>query len=173
MLRFRKAARRAALMLPALLSLGAVEAAGLDGYEMNIYLGGAGSDDLLAGRYEEAVEKAASVRAEDRYDGLAAVTNLCVAYTVTRRFDDAEQACRAAVREARTLEIVPGSRFPRRDDTAKALSNLGVLTAVRGDVTEATARFQQAARIDAWEGALRNLAYIESGTIERIARRVD
>lgn len=56
-----------------------------------------GGDEVVAGRYDAALEKLASA---GQLDGAAMDTNRCVAYSMTLRWQEARAACDAAVRTA-------------------------------------------------------------------------
>lgn len=168
----RSRIRRAALALPAVLSFGAAHAADVEAFEMNAYVDGAGGRAVLAGRLDDAIAEAESARRGTRADALVRATNLCVAYTLERAFDAAEPACKEALEAAKAFDADRGSLVRGRPATAKALSNLGVLQALKGETAEAGARFHEAARFDAWEGAERNLAYLEARHAnQRVASR--
>jgi hypothetical protein len=130
-------------------------------YEMVAYTDGVGSDKLFARRYEDAIATVSTYRGETLEDRLIASTNLCVAYTSVRDFAAADDACSSALKIARRVDVVPGSRLRHNTETAKALSNLGVLKALQGDIGGAASDFRKAARMTRWDGPQRNLAYLE------------
>lgn len=144
-------------------------------YEMTSYTHGAGSEELLAGQYEAAIEAASGRSARSSDDRLIASTNLCVAHTMQGDFDAAREACALALKLARAADVV-GGRLPRPSTaTAKALSNLGVLNAISGNADAAERNFRTAARIGAWDGASRNLARFAAAgpALPRVARSED
>lgn len=130
-------------------------------YEMMAYTDGVGSDKLFAGRYEDAIATVSTSRSVTLEHRLIASTNLCVAYTSVRDFSAAYDACSSALRIARRVDVVPGSRLRHNTETAKALSNLGVLKALKGEIGGAARDFRKAARMTGWDGPQRNLAYLE------------
>ncbi len=131
-------------------------------YEMVAYTDGVGSDTLFAGRYEDAIATVSASRSETLEDRLIAHTNLCVAYTLSRDFSAADDACSNALKVARRADVVVGSRLRRHTQTSKALSNLGVLKALQGDIAGAASDFRESSRMNEWDGAKRNLAFLES-----------
>ncbi len=147
-------------------------------FEMKAYVDYPGGRDLIAGNYAKAMQ--AAKRDTDRTGdaGMIANTNLCVAFTKSRRFAEAEAACNRAV----TLAERSGVSAPRlqygnvnRRYVAIALSNRGVFRAVSGDPRAATQDFREAASI-ARAGAdlpRRNLAYLQGTTAERVAMNKD
>lgn len=140
-------------------------------YEMRAYLGWPGSGrELVAGRYSDAINAARKHRRKNGEIGLLANTNLCVAYTVTHRFEEADKACSKALTLAHSDNA--GHRFRGLESaTAEsvALSNRGVLHAVRGNELQATTDFRRAARMNrSWNGPAQNLAYLGQGKVARI-----
>jgi len=91
---------------------------------------------IMAGNYAQAIEKIN--QKAGRYDAFSKGTNLCVAYTKSGELDLAEAACEAAV-------IAAGSQDR---NLAIALSNRGVLHAVKGQSEQAREDFDAALALD-------------------------
>ena len=87
---------------------------------------------VLAGRYGEAISDLGD-RSGRRFE---ARTNLCVAYTMTGELDKADAQCNAALALSRKDDV--------HRDIAVALSNRGVLKAIRGDLSGARDDFRRA-----------------------------
>ncbi len=89
---------------------------------------------VVHGRYDQAIRRLESARPRYFRD-YAATINLCVAYTMTARFEAASGACDSAIaighRGAESRSSF--SRDAAARDLALALSNRGVLRAVSGD----------------------------------------
>lgn len=131
-------------------------------YEMTSYVDRPGGPELLDGHYQAAIAAASRRRAGEVHDALVAVTNLCVAYTVTQKFSLAEAACDDALTFAKRVDSRRYSGARKAAETAKALSNRGVLRAVSGAETEAARDFRQAADMNrAWNIPTRNLLRLE------------
>lgn len=105
-------------------------------YKMAAVIDRARGNVVLAGNYEKAIEVLDS-KSGKRF---ASSTNLCVAYTMTGDLEKADIECDAA------LTLSEGSAVRR--DIAVALSNHGVVKAVRGDVKGAEQDFTRALEID-------------------------
>lgn len=101
-------------------------------YQMAAVVDRARGTTVLAGNYERAIE-VLSGKSAKRF---ASSTNLCVAYTMTGELQKADIECGAA------LELSQGKAAER--DMAIALSNLGVLKAVSGDLSGAQEDFTRA-----------------------------
>ncbi len=104
----------------------------VSGYQMTAVIDRARGETVLAGDYASAIERLAGQRRK-RFE---ASTNLCVAYTVTGDYNSADLAC------ADALKLAKASRVRR--DKAVALSNIGVLKAVGGDLSGARSDFLEA-----------------------------
>lgn len=122
---------------------------------------------ITAGRYAEAIDR---ITAEgDVADAsFEAKTNLCVAYTKSGDLENAATACEAAVasirkRSARAQRFAPAYEAGAyRAYEALALSNRGVLHAVRGKAADARKDFLEASRLRARiEATKANLARLE------------
>lgn len=107
-----------------------------------------------------------------------ALNNLCVAYTMTQAFDEAEAACNAAVAVDKAPEagvsasaFAPGGHSRKtlaRDREAVALSNRGVLRAVTGDLVGARGDFERASAVtDRVEAAEINLTRLTDVAVHR------
>lgn len=138
-------------------------------YEMEAYTNWPGGKEIVAGDYGAAIDKAASSAHASSWVGLVATTNLCVAHTVRRELTAASAACERAVELAKREDAAVGSRFARTSATAKALTNRGVLRAVRGDADGAAGDFRKAVALRGTEAPARNLAYLESLPPSRLA----
>jgi hypothetical protein len=79
---------------------GAALADGAHRFVFTAYSDAAGGADVVAGRYQAALEKLASHRDIMDLDPSAANTNRCVAYSMTLRWREARAACDAAVQAA-------------------------------------------------------------------------
>jgi hypothetical protein len=71
---------------------------------MSVYLDAVGGESLLAGNYAGALEEIAHRGPFDNLSSLAVATNLCVAYTMTRQWDEAKSRCDAAIAGARVRD---------------------------------------------------------------------
>jgi Flp pilus assembly protein TadD len=107
------------------------------GYQMAAVIDRARGNVVLAGDYGKAIEDLGGESGK-RFE---ASTNLCVAYTMTGNLEKADSECAAA------LELSEKSAVRR--DIAVALSNLGVVKAVRGDLGGARKDFNRALEINA------------------------
>ncbi len=107
------------------------------GYKMSAVIDRSGGNVVLAGDYGKAIEKLGS-KSTQRFE---ASTNLCVAYTMTGDLDKGDQAC------AKALEL--SEKSDERHDIAVALSNLGVVKAVSGDLSGAQLDFSRALELNA------------------------
>lgn len=141
-------------------------------YQMSAYWDRPGGPEVLAGDYAAAIA-AASARAAstDSIANLVAATNLCVAYTMKASLDAASTACDRAVQLATAVDTV-GIRGVRvMAATSRALSNRGVLRALKGDWTGAVQDFRRAADLSGhWSAPGRNLARLETTPAYRLAR---
>lgn len=118
-------------------------------YEMAFFSDSAHGSKIQSGKYDQAVEK---ITAKVHGSGsLQVKTNLCVAYTKAGDIAAAESACDAAVAAAKTFRKIRRSSFAvetaaqtRARYVAIALSNRGVLNAVKGKFEAARADFDAA-----------------------------
>lgn len=94
---------------------------------------------VTAGDYETAIQRI-SAPTFNRQASFESKTNLCVAYTKSARIEEATAVCEAAVSRLRRMSSVEMSRT----DLAIALSNRGVLRAVKGETDLARKDFQEA-----------------------------
>jgi tetratricopeptide (TPR) repeat protein len=108
---------------------------------------------VATGRYEQAIEKIAAVEevAGDNADSFFNQTNLCVAFTKLGNIEAALAACDAAVEKAESVRFARVSQLSpfsqerkRREYLAMALSNRGVMRAVKGDLELARQDFVDA-----------------------------
>ena len=125
-------------------------------------------EKVVAGEYDAVIARLASpagrsVEAYSRY------TNLCVAYTKSGELDAAEESCEKAVTIAgRRHSLIPTYSFRSgRRDKAVALSNRGVLRAVKGNVLGAERDFHEATNLTAALEAPRvNLDHLRNGVAQ-------
>lgn len=122
---------------------------GKPNYEMAFFTDSAQGSTILRGRYDQAIEKI-NTKVDAGRD-LHVKTNLCVAYTKSGNIGAAEVACEEAVVAAKTFRKVRRSELSyetpaqaRARYMAIALSNRGVLNAVKGDLKAARADFDAA-----------------------------
>lgn len=142
-------------------------------YEMLSYIDSPSGRRLATGDYERAIEVAVK-RAHTGVGEKRLVenTNLCVAYTLTGNYAKARESCEAAVEIAK---LVDDSRFPRGAprlayETAKAMTNRGVLKALTGDMGGAATDFREATAMSGAPTApARNLAHLEGSIANRLA----
>ncbi|HEY8520501.1 MAG TPA: hypothetical protein VIN61_10495 [Gammaproteobacteria bacterium] len=142
------------------------------GYEMISYLDVPGGAALAAGDYPRAIEVSSRIARTGHIERrLAATTNLCVAYTVTRHLEEAAAACERAVTLAKHVDRRFSSGAARSDfETAKAMTNRGVLKVVSGDAAGAAKDLRAAAAMRHRSGAaVRNLERFEGSASERLA----
>ncbi|MEM1188601.1 MAG: hypothetical protein AAGI72_08750 [Pseudomonadota bacterium] len=122
------------------------------GYQMTAVIDRARGKSVLAGDYESAIERLMGQRRK-RFESS---NNLCVAYAMTGDFDRADAAC------ADALKLSEESRIRR--DKAVALSNIGVLKALGGDLSGARADFSKALDLSGeLSQASDNLSLLSSG----------
>ncbi len=102
---------------------------------MSVYLDAVGGDSVLAGDYQSAIRRIESHNASGDLDSVAAATNLCVAYTMARQWDEAASRCDRAVTGARLSDVddVYDSGKGRGNRMATAYSNRAVLEWLRND----------------------------------------
>ena len=137
----------AALLLLASASLAQEETS--SAYRMAVIKDDAYGRMLLSGDYETGIAKISSYN-KKRAKTFEAKNNLCVAYTLTRQFDEAAPACDEALTISERYSrhgYSPVSSHGTRD-LALAYSNRGVLRAVTGDFVGARQDFEFAATVD-------------------------
>ena len=122
-------------------------------YTMTVIVDTAQGHKVAAGKYDRAIARLTAKKSPvNRY---SKDTNLCVAYTKTGDIDNATEACEAAVEAMRKRRVARSSFSTSEAATsnrvylALALSNLGVLEAVKGDAELARKRFEEALELDA------------------------
>ena len=96
---------------------------------LTAYTDAAEGQSVLAGRYGDVIEALGSRGLRFKQDGLAASTNLCVAYVMTHRWSEAHPACDEAIRVAK-LEMPESPGFAddaHGERVAMAYSNRAVL----------------------------------------------
>jgi hypothetical protein len=124
------------------------------------------------GDYDGAIELALKrVRTGGTERRLAERTNLCVAYTVKRSYRKARDNCEAAVATARQVDMSRSHRsMSSRHETARAITNRGVLRAMSGDMSGAASDFREATAMShAMTAPDRNLAHLEASVSNRLA----
>ena len=134
-------------------------------FEMTVIRDAAHGAKIVSGDVYEAIRKieSGSVRASDE---IFVSNNLCVAYTMTAKFDAAQAACSQAVdlmaEEAALSESTAAVRYH-----AIALINRGVLRAMSGKGELAREDFETARQLRAGLSApKRNLAYLARRTAQ-------
>jgi tetratricopeptide (TPR) repeat protein len=105
------------------------------GYQMAAVSNRARGSSVLGGDYDQAID---DLGGQSRRH-FASSTNLCVAYTMTGDLEKADVECGAALKLSEKASV--------RRDIAVALSNLGVIKAVRGDISGAQQDFNEALKI--------------------------
>lgn len=140
------------------------EQASPSAYQMAVIKDEAYGRVLLSGDYGQGIAKISSYSSK-RAKTFAVKNNLCVAYTLTRKFEHAGPACEAALaisEQYARYDYWPTSPYTSRDQ-ALAYSNRGVLRAVTGDFDGARQDFEFAARVDTNRAtAAANLAHLKS-----------
>jgi tetratricopeptide (TPR) repeat protein len=115
-------------------------------FQMAAVIDRARGDAVLAGNYGRAIE--ALERSGRKH--FASRTNLCIAYTLSGDLAKADAECGAALRlsKDKVEHASDSTRRVARRDVAVALSNLGVVKAVSGDLSGAYQDFTLAVEID-------------------------
>ncbi len=155
-----------AMLIATGLTCGAVSLAHpqLENFEMTVVSDAAFGRKVMDGKLESAIR---GIEASTTRPALEffAQNNLCVAYTKTGQFNDAEKACDAAIAKtlpARQLKASGYTQVDRRY-AAMALSNRGVLRALMGEKVRAEEDFSAAVDLKARIGApKRNLEYLQT-----------
>ena len=118
-------------------------------FTMTLFSDHAQGLSILDGDYKQAIKKI-NAKMSDR-DRFQVETNLCVAYTKSGELEAAEEACEAALAAAesqkvsRHISAFGSTRYvARKQSIAIALSNRGVLKAVKGDFDSARQDFDAA-----------------------------
>jgi hypothetical protein len=116
----------------------------------------------MAAEYEAAIAAASRNHAMAAETQLGASTNLCVAYTLTREFEQALAPCNKAVSMAGAFRHTVLLSSASREVLAKALSNRGVLRALSNDTAGASADFEKATAMQrSWAAANANLTRLK------------
>ncbi len=124
-------------------------------YSMAVVVDAAQGRAVHNGKYEKAIARLTESKRRHR-DQFARHTNLCVAYTKTGNLEKAETACQEAV------TLYEDNKIGTERNHAVALSNRGVLHAVKGDVELARADFEAATELYRFVRITRdNLARVE------------
>ena len=155
-------------------SLGlATSAAAADtGYEMISYAESFSGRRIAAGDYAGAIDFATKRLHNGTTERrLMEHTNLCVAYTLTSSYQQAHASCEAALKMAREVDAEQSQKtFRVEHETAKAMTNRGVLKAMSGDLAGAASDFREAtAAIGATKAPDRNLVHLEGAMADRLA----
>jgi hypothetical protein len=103
------------------------------------YADGVQGENLMKGRYAAVIRELADHGVRFKSDEVAASTNLCVAYIMTRHLSEARTACDEALRDAK-LDVVGFTMYSRMahdEEVAIAYSNRAVLELVQGQPTSA------------------------------------
>ena len=152
----------AALGLTGLITLGATNAMSHEvdsKFAMTVIRDAAHGAKIVAGNYGGAIERLADGRYRSSEKFFAA-NNLCVAYTMTSRFDAAEESCSTAVEMIQRDRLTDESSIAARYH-AIALSNRGVLRAMSGEGEMAREDFEAARALRAGMALpTRNLGYL-------------
>ena len=138
-------------------------------YTMTVIRDAAQGATVVQGDYEKAVARITGRRVA--LNPFAGFTNLCVAYAKIGKIDEADDACDTALAivrdpnwEHRSGVMTGYGERTRRKYLALALSNRGVLHAIRGDESAAEQSFDEAIKLDQRNTAPRvNLARLEAG----------
>lgn len=140
-------------------------------YEMIAYIESPSGMLVAAGEYARAIDLATKRLRGGPEDLLVEHTSLCVAYTATRDYANARSSCDAALVLAREVDARSAPRaFHAGPETAKALTNRGVLKALIGDVPGAYDDFTGAMAMSrALDAPERNLARIDDAKTDRLA----
>lgn len=141
-------------------------------YEMIAYLESLSGSRLAAGDYAGAIDFATKrLHGGTAMSRLVEHTNLCVAYTVVRDFALARERCDTALELARHVDEDLSHGVSRTEqETAKAMTNRGVLKAMTGDVAGAASDFRRALAVTGPRNAAgSNLLRVESAMTDRLA----
>ncbi|MEQ9561398.1 MAG: tetratricopeptide repeat protein [Woeseiaceae bacterium] len=118
-------------------------------YNMAVIKDDAYGMTVMSGNYGKGIDKINAFSGK-RARSFPAKTNLCVAYTMSRDFDNAEAACEAALTISEKYGKYgdsPISPNNRSRDQAMAYSNRGVLRAMTGDYAGAKQDFEYASEL--------------------------
>lgn len=126
-------------------SYGDEERVSAEPFEMSVMEETVGAREILAGEFTAGIERIRMAYVlGGKYDK---DTNMCVALTMSQDYDAAENYCMAAKKRSAIPPRDGLAYMPRNDRKAMALSNLGVLYALRGDVAAARSCFESAIEI--------------------------
>ena len=122
---------------------------GSDQFMVTVYSNSRGSQEILSGDYEAALARIETPQGLGEVSRFAAVTNLCVAQMMARRFDFARTACDAAVKSARSSAITtptwgPPAGGAHQEDVAVAYAKRAVLHWLTDDAQGAANDLAQA-----------------------------
>lgn len=139
-----------------------------ENFEMSVVLDRAHGALVEQGDYETAIDRIS----HDRRQPFASSTNLCVAQTMTDRFEQAASSCDTAVSLAE-FAVENGHRKDRDyvTELAVALCNRGVLRAKTGDPSGAAGDFSKAAKLNSQSNApVQNLSHLKNGISADLAK---
>ena len=124
------------------LASGAALAHGTHRFVFTAYTDAVGGAEVIAGRYQAALEELGSEAGSMALDPSDLNTNRCIAYSMTLQWQQAHAACDAAVRTASTQRNLPSawwSRSHESDDDylALAYANRAVLEWMSSDESAA------------------------------------
>ena len=171
----RKATQALKLALAAaLLGGSAAYAADASHFELTAFSNTASGYSLVHGDYDLAMRQLAFD--ENSLENASAITNRCVALTVTRKLQEAHAACDAAVRAAQVeITSLPVSmswaRHDYREYLAVAYSNRAVLNWATNDLTAAEADLKKAQAVaPKAEFVAKNLIALQSHPANAVAQ---
>jgi Flp pilus assembly protein TadD len=115
-------------------------------YQLSAVIDQAQGEAVLSGNYEKAIAKLSG-----RGQRFEASTNLCVAYALSGDLQAADSACTTAIAISKrnVRHAGPASVRDQLRDFAVALSNQGVVMALRGDMHGAQRYFTEAVELQA------------------------
>jgi tetratricopeptide (TPR) repeat protein len=124
-------------------------------YNMAVIQDDAFGMTVMEGDYKTGISKISAFSGK-RAKSFAAKNNLCVAYTMTKDFDNAATACEAALTISEKYgkySDTPINPYNSSRDQAVAYSNRGVLRAMTGDYTGAKQDFEYATQLSKYMDA--------------------
>lgn len=155
--------------LPTFAGVEAKNAAAVPGYQMAAITDQAYGDHVLAGDYGTAI-----ARLSGRSRRFEARTNLCVAYALSGELEAADRACAdaLAISERRARDGQASQQRAEHRDLAIALSNHGVVRAMRGDLLGALANFARAVDVQDELAQARNNLHLSMAAASSVLREV-
>ena len=158
-----------ALILSLLGSQFAVAGAPADNYKMIALVDQAYGKMIVAGDYQKAIEKLSI--GGSRGTSFSAHNNLCIAYMKEKNIEQAEAECNKAIALRENVNTALNAYMDTHNrnkarDKAIALSNRGVLHAIKGDRQSALQDFEASVQIyDRLSDVRENLALINGQTV--------